>query len=153
MAPPKSGYTTSSYFITVNTNKNTSVGSNAILAIRERLRELIPVAYGIYEPNTKQVYGTANRAQIYKVMYSSSIEIARDGRYHLHALVRAAVIYPWKVQLKFDMIRDELNRTFHQYAPETDMLHINFKLFYDNALALQLYQEKQQDYQTSEYTY
>ena len=150
MAPPKSGYTTSSYFITVNTNKNTSVGSNAILAIRDRLRELIPDAYGIYEPNTKTVYSVANSTQIYKVLYSSSIEIARDGRYHLHALLRAAVVYPWKVQLRFDFLRDELNKTFHEYAPEKDLLHINFKLIYDNALALQLYQEKQYDYQASE---
>lgn len=135
-------YTTSSWFITINTNKVTEEGRLAILRVKDYLDGNILQFLKAKDIQTNDFTVDINDSIVEAVRISGSPELSRDGRFHAHFDVSCVVIKPHQIHLDYDLLRNVLNE-IAGFDSEEDKLYINAKLYVDNALRIQLYQEKQ----------
>lgn len=136
------GYNTKSYFITINSNKNTDEGRDAIDTLQYAMADILEPSIEIQNPVTNAYDLQRNDANTLDVHVRVRRETAKDGRFHMHVSINIITINPFKAMLNYTTFRELANRAvgFHEGEGK---LYINFRTYVNNDLRIALYMDKQ----------
>lgn len=138
---PERRYTTSSWFITVNTNKNTEEGRQQALKIKDFFSSDAIELIRVRDIQTGEFTRPVTQSAVHGINIAIAEEVSRDGRFHLHFDIDCIVVKPHRIAIPYDRARAILNELVDQ--KEGESIYFNAKLYINNKLRIEMYMSKQ----------